>query len=82
MWEKAASFRRNNLRDNNRFARDPNARQFEDRAVRAMYSDWWMQWPWPLSDHENPVPIEVEDERAWCKKRAKMQDARRREIRT
>lgn len=63
------------------FARDPNARQFEDRAVRAMHSDWWTQWPWPLADHENPVAIEVEDERAWREERVKMQAARRREIR-
>ena len=63
------------------FARDPNARQFEDRAVRAMHSDWWTQWPWPLADHENPVAINVEDERAWREERAKMQAARRREIR-
>ena len=63
------------------FARNPGGRQFEDREVRCPQRDWWEQWPWPLDGHENPVRIEVENEREWRAARHKAISERYRELR-
>ena len=62
-----------------RFAADPTRPEFlpgADRTPHQEHQNRWIQWPWPLGEHRDPINVQPENEQDWqkdtdCKRMAK-----------